>query len=358
MRLLVEGVPSSILKMSKPRNPIKQRLLEATKERGRVQDIGFILQLVAAAGYTDEARQAASTCKTLRQDDELWLPVLRKSIGVRERHPLFHALTIRDDVRVRWLCKHIHYPLTLVDSDGHGLLWYCVRYEMPLIAYFCERGAQVDTVDRLGQTALFYAIANQRMSSIDALIRCGANLNHRCHATMTPLYVAAQKGNLEIIQFLCNKGARVDEASVVRSVRYGHIGVLQEFLERDGSLESADKNGHSLLHYAVQFNHLTLCVYLLEFLNVNCTSRNQVTPLMLAPSLAIWNRLLNEGALVNRGDINGWTALHYAVHHRRPTIVKALLENGADKSRLTHSGMSAFDLAIVKEFHELVQLLQ
>ena len=229
---------------------------------------------------------------------------------------------------------------------------------MPFIDFFCNKGALVDATDRLGQTPLFYAIANQRIPAIEALIRCGASVNHQCKATMTPLYVAAQLGNLNIIRLLCDKGAVVDDAAVVRSVRYGHLGVLQEFLEQGGSLESADKNGHSLLHYAVQFNHPSICTYLLEFLDVNCISRNQVTPLMLAPTLEIWNSLLREGALVNRADINGWTPLHYAVHHRRPAIVNALLKNGANKDRLTHSGMTPFDLAVVKEFDELIELLQ
>ena len=79
---------------------------------------------------------------------------------------------------------------------------------------------------------------------------------------------------------------------------------------------------------------------------------------MLAPTLEIWNSLLREGALGNRADINGWTPLHYAVHHRRPAIVNALLKNGANKDRLTHSGMTPFDLAVVKEFEELIELLQ
>ena len=246
----------------------------------------------------------------------------------------------------------------MVDKDGHGVLWYCIRYDMPFIDFFCQRGAKADTLDTLGQTPLFYAIANQRMSAMESLLQHGASVNHRCKAEMTPLYVAAQKSSLPILQFLCNKGALVDEATLVRTVRHGHLGALQELLERGGSLESTDKNGHSLLHYAVQFNHPSLCTYLLEFLDVNCTSRNQVSPLMVAPTLEIWNALLKEGALVNRGDINGWTPLHYAVHHRRPAIVKALLENGAAKNRLTHSGMTAFDLATVKEYRELVALLE
>jgi ankyrin repeat protein len=81
-----------------------------------------------------------------------------------------------------------------------------------------------------------------------------------------------------------------------------------------------------------------------------------VTPLMLAPTLEIWNML--SGSHINRSDINGWTPLHYAVHHRRPQIVSTLLANGVDKNRLTHSGMTALDLATVKDFQELVTLLQ
>jgi len=348
--------------MTKPHlkmNPVKQRLALDAAKRNQIGDLAFILQLIATAGYTDEARHAASTCKQLREEEELWTAILRTPVGVQQRSPLFHAIVVRSEHRLRWLCNRVFYPLTMVDAGQLSLIRYAIRYELPpsVLDFLCSKGALVDQDDARGQPPLFSAITNQKLPWIKALVQYGASVNYRCKETMTPLYVAMLKGNLPIVQFLCDSGADVtEEAVIVRAVRYGHLDVLQDLLERGGSLNATDPNGHSLLHYAVQFNHPTLCTYLLEFLEVDCVSRNQVTPLMLAPTLEIWNML--SGAQLNRSDVNGWTPLHYAVHHRRPQIVSTLLANGIDKNRLTHSGMTALDLAIVKDFQELVTLLQ
>jgi len=349
--------------MSKPHlktNPVKQRLALDVTKRNQIGDLAVILQLVASAGYTEEVRHAASSCKQLRgEEQELWTAILRTSIDVPQRSPLFHAMVTRNETRFRWLCDRVFHPLTMVDAGQLSLIRYAMRYDMPpsILNFLIDKGALVDQVDARGQPPLFSAITNQNLPWIKALVQYGASVNYRCRETMTPLYVAMLKGNLPIVQFLCDKGADVtEEAVVVRAVRYGHLDVLQELLERGASLNATDPNGHSLLHYAVRFNHPTLCLYLLEFLEVDCVSRNQVTPLMLAPTLAIWTLL--GGSRINHSDINGWTALHYAVHHRRPEIVSALLASGANKNRLTHSGMTPLDLATVKDYQELVTLLE
>jgi len=344
--------------MTKSLNPVKEQKRLHLQEHHRIQDLGFILTLVGAAGYTEEARRAANTCKTLRLDDELWLPILKEQ-GLR--HPLLYAISKQDEKRMRWICDHMHFPCTQVDADGHGALWYCIRYALavPFIHFFCSRGASVHQVDARGQPALFYAIANRGLPWIKALLEEGSERNYQCKEGMTPLYVAARDGHCAVIRALCDAGSDATEsAALFRSVRYGHAGAVQELLERGGSLDAKDPHHHSLLHYAAQFNHPTLCTYLLEFIEVDCLSANQVTPFMLAPSPAVWKILFEAGAALDQRDTRGWTALHYGVHHRRPEIIRLLLEYGADKNAMTYSGLTPLLYATLKGHTELEQLFE
>ena len=331
-------------------NPVKQkRLIEATS-RNRLNHLSFILQLVTASGYADEALQVATTCVQLRQDEELWLPLLRSTVGSKR---LFHALSTKNEKRLRWLCSQIHYPLTQCDRNDRSLVWYCVRHSMPtsVLEYLCSRGASVNHIDAQNESPLFYAILNNQCAMVQALIRCGADPH-------TSLCHAVRNGNLGMVKLLCDLGAdALEERAIGCAVRYGQLFILLELLERGASVETIDPKGNSLLHYAVQFSHLHLCTYLLEFLDPNCLNEKRRTPLMFAATLEIWDQLHDAGAVINHRDTNGWTALHYATHHNRPHIVRRLLAHGANKDSLTHSGMTALDLAIVKDFQGIVELL-
>jgi len=328
--------------MKKSLNPIKEQQRLRDLERQRLQDLGFILTLVGAAGYTAETRQAANTCKTLRLDDELWLPILKHQ---GPRHPLLHAISTHNEKRMRWICDHMHFPCTQVDTEGRGALWYCIRHALPppFIDFFCAKGASVHQVDTRGQPPLFYAIANRSVSWIEALLRQGSDLNYRCKEGMTPLYVAAREGNCDIVRALCDAGADATEpATLLRAVRYGHLRVVQELLERGAPLDAKDEYNHTLLHYAVQFSHPTLCAYLLEWIDVDCLSTHEVTPLMLATCPKVWRILFDAGAdLTRRERQHGLTALHYAARHWKPEIVRLLLANGADKNATSHWGLTA-----------------
>lgn len=329
-------------KMTKSLNPIKEQQRLQILERRRLQDLGFILTLVGAAGYVEEARFAANTCKTLRLDDELWLPILKHQ-GVK--HPLLYALSKKDEKRVHWIADHMHFPCTQVDTEGRNVLWYCIRYAVPppFIDFFCAKGASVHQTDTKGQTALLYAIVNRSVSWIEALLRQGSDPNHRCKEGMTPLYVAARDGNCDIIRALCNAGADATEsAALFRAVRYGHAGALQELLERGASLEARDQHNHTLLHYAAQFSHPTLCAYLLEWMDVDCLSTHEVTPLMLTTCPKVWRLLFDAGADLHRRERQwGEMPIHYAARHWKPEIVRLLLANGADKNAMSHLGLTA-----------------
>jgi len=296
------------------------------------------------------------SCKELREERALWIPLLRSPAGF---YSLFHAITKHDLARIQWLCEQIYYPLTQCDPNDRSLIGYCVRHKAPLslVDYLCSRGAPVDQLDKQKETPLVYAIQDHQYSMVETLIRQGADPNCVCNGS-SPLCHAIRNGDLTMVELLCALGAdALEDQAIGCAVRYGHLPILLELLEHGASVETTDPKGNSLLHYAAQFNCVELCAYLLAFLDVNRLNAKQRSPILFAGTVEIWDQLQAAGANLNHSDINGWTALHYATHHRRIPIVKRLLENGASKDRLTHSGMTALDLAIVKDFQEIVELL-
>ena len=70
---------------------------------------------------------------------------------------------------------------------------------------------------------------------------------------------------------------------------------------------------------------------------------------------AEFDRLLKLGAKVNK--TRGWTPLHYAATEGRTSMMKRLIELGADVNAQTKAGITALDMAARKPSREAVMML-
>lgn len=82
------------------------------------------------------------------------------------------------------------------------------KYTTPVIPVLKNRGVGVDTSDRNGMTALALSVAAGDFDSTRTLIGQGADVNHRLTAVeLTPLMVAASRGDKAIVTLLLRNGA-------------------------------------------------------------------------------------------------------------------------------------------------------
>jgi ankyrin repeat protein len=349
--------------MPKPhliKNPVKERLKEIFAAQERLHQFAFVLYLTASMGYTDEARLGAATCKQLRKDELLWVPILRQQIGAKRRTVPMFAVKTRAIQRFKWLCDRIHKPLHLnaLDSEGHGIVWHAIRHNFLPYAMDSLTDLAVDQPDALGQTPLFYAVANNRETWIRWLLEHGANLHHKCKENMSPMIVASRYATVQTLHQLVEAGCDPTEPAVIyRATRYGRREFVEELLASGASIDTAI-NGHSLLHCAVLYNQRDLCTLLLNEIHPDIRTEEQVTPLMLVTDDDICRDLYMGGADINAADVNGWAPLHYAVHHRRLEIARTLLDLGAGSTLLTDDGASPLDMAELTGQQSLIALFE
>ncbi|CDF39250.1 unnamed protein product [Chondrus crispus] len=198
-------------------------------------------------------------------------------------------------------------PLHLSASNGF----------VPCVELLLQAGARVDSTTRKGVTPLHYAVQGAHADAVKLLIAAGAKVN----CTRKPLLlIAADDGNLEVVQILLDAYATIDCKANIKatldkdlevydyltplhlSASKGHHEVVDLLLTRGAFVnEVTSKSGWSALDFAVLNGHAECAV-----------------------------TLLNHGATVTDNckgiGRNNWTLVQYAAHHQAKDVVRLLIQ--------------------------------
>jgi ankyrin repeat protein len=166
-----------------------------------------------------------------------------------------------------------------------------------------EAGAQVDAVDRQGETPLYSAVAHGREDAARLLLAHGARADVADAWGATPLHRAT---DATIAALLLEAGAALDPVDregrtpLHQAIAAGKDDVVDLLLEHGASLAAADHDGRTALHLAAAAGR----------------------------ALTV-EKLLDEGADVNARDADGRTPLFWAEKAGHPHVVATLKRRGA-----------------------------
>ena len=181
--------------------------------------------------------------------------------------PVWLAATNGNAAIVATLLKAGADPNAALES-GETVLMAAARTGTPAaIAALLDAGADIEAVQTSrGQTAMMWAVAENRLDATRLLLDRGADVHARtgrapvAHEAggFTPLMFAARHGDLTMARLLLDHGAAIDDVAadgstplLVAAVR-GHVPLALLLLERgaapDGALDAA---GYTPLHWAV-----------------------------------------------------------------------------------------------------------
>ena len=130
------------------------------------------------------------------------------------------------------------------------------------LRYFIHKGANLNSTDRHGQTALFYASFGGFYKCVDSLIKAGTDVNIVNNQDVTPMMAAGDPGNVKCVQLLLKAGARVnirDKSNLNALERYIQLrnGRNETFLrllfaagEEDSSFQSGQNSYLDIPEYA------------------------------------------------------------------------------------------------------------
>lgn len=253
-------------------------------------------------------------------------------------------------------------------------------------------------------TSLMRAVKIEDVDRVRTLLYAHVDTNERNYAGITPLTVAAEKGNLEIVKLLVESGqADVNLTSsygitpLIAACAAGQTETVKYLIAHGADAAAKDNTGKSALQYAATANNPDLMAILCKnnptAANVPDASGN--TPLIYAAQNNFLKQarvLLNNGAnpnyrnpatglsalataaaeghtdmvrlLVQQGkaninlpDLNGRTPIMYAIEQNKPESVRTLLQLKADPNAADHTGATALMRASAKGNTEIMDLL-
>ncbi|KUL90511.1 hypothetical protein ZTR_00271 [Talaromyces verruculosus] len=169
----------------------------------------------------------------------------------------------------------------------------------------------VDRMDRSGRTALQWASERGNLEIIQLLLERGADVNSQGGEYGNALQGAAREGHFGVVQLLIEKGAKVNAQggeygnALLGAVRKGHFEVVQLLIEKGANVNTkAATPVMTALHFSALKGDVGMTKFMCSYhANPNAQSETGDTPL----HLAIRRRVLG------RGYNDYWIAGEYAV---------------------------------------------
>lgn len=143
-----------------------------------------------------------------------------------------------------------------VDRQGNSLLTQSVQRDLPeLFDYLMQRRARINTRNRNGETALSIAAYLGRAVYVQRLVEAGAEINFFGWA---PLAYAAYNGHTAIVEYLIKRGADVDaktengSTALFFAARFGHLETVRTLLKHEADATIANDNEETAVDWALK----------------------------------------------------------------------------------------------------------
>ena len=218
-----------------------------------------------------------------------------------------------------------------------------MRYVKDLV----KSGADVNKIDKSGQTALFYALSNKHHECVHTLIKSGADVNKVDRDGKTASIIAAEYCDNKALMLLLEAGADVNQVD-----RKGRTALSMAAKHCDNKAlilllkAGADVNMGSALHIAVSEKRILAMgrfVTVEPSQNLNLLTSRQAASILRIKQQFI-ETLIAAGADVNAINQAGFTPLMCAAEKSDLNLVTYLLRAEASINKTDKTGRNALML--------------
>ncbi|KYN13000.1 Protein phosphatase 1 regulatory subunit 12A [Trachymyrmex cornetzi] len=251
--------------------------------------------------------------------------------------------TNREPTQPRQVARKIKFSADIV------FLAACAASDKEEVVRLLQRGADINTGNVDGLTALHQACIDDDLDMVEFLVEQGADINRGDNEGWTPLHATASCGFISIAKYLieqgCNLAAVNNDGELALDIAESDEmeDMLQQHINKAGidCDQARSEEERSMLNDAKSWRSGAPG-------KDSMHPRSGATALHVAAAkgyIKVMHILLQARCNVDAQDFDGWTPLHGAAHWGQLEACKLLVENGCDMDMKNYADQTAFDIA-------------
>ncbi|XP_065360547.1 protein phosphatase 1 regulatory subunit 12A isoform X18 [Calliphora vicina] len=238
-------------------------------------------------------------------------------------------------------------------SSGCIFLAACLASDKEEVLRMLEQGADINTANVDGLTALHQACIDDNLEMVEFLVEQGADINRQDNEGWTPLHATASCGFVSIARYLVEHGADVaavnsdGDLAVDLAVDIQHLPMI-DFMQKMVAEQQID------CAKARQAEEQQMLSDAKKWLRSDASEVDRPHPKTGATALhvaaakgytKVLSLLLAGRANVDAQDNDGWTPLHAAAHWGQKESAEMLLDAMADMDLRNYAAQTCIDVA-------------
>ncbi|XP_059178223.1 putative ankyrin repeat protein RF_0381 [Physella acuta] len=265
-----------------------------------------------------------------------------------------HIAADRGSVSLVKLLTQAGADVNMTDGNNRTALQIGL-HNTNIVEILLQGGADPNVLDEHGDTPLLNAVTYYQGFTLKRLlVKYNSNLNIKNKHRQTPLMLAIEQSNIEIIHLLLDYGAEVVHKTnlgldaVQHAIFKGSMISLKSLIRAGADINARNSRGETYLIQSVKLLQLEIADLLIKSgADVNVQDSEGKSALMHngATHSMAFNRiqelLLAAGANMNIQDNHGETHLIQMVKQSKPDIVNLLIISGADVNVQDNQGKTA-----------------
>lgn len=228
----------------------------------------------------------------------------------------------------------INTPLSSVSHNPTVLGIICGNNQLDIANFLISAGADLEVKDAEGYAPLHRASFHGHYNIVECLLNKGANIKATAsHCLFTPLHVAVELGQTEVVKLLLKHKADVNAPSIQNvtplyfACELGYVEIAQLLIEHSADIETS-------------FDGVTA-------LGIACANGH----------VEIARMLIDAGADVKAADSKDFSLLARAVYNKQRTVVEMLLERGVPVNSMCNTLETPLHRAVQVEDEQVARLL-
>ena len=256
-------------------------------------------------------------------------------------------------------------------SSKQTLLCFYSRFtissekSLKVVKWLIDNGANVNKSDEYDDTPLIIACESGNKQIVEILLEADVDVNNAL-TDSNPLLIVCKSGRSDIAKILLEDGA---DANVCRNGNtplsiaclYNRTDIVRLLLNYGADVNETIYKGEdiSILEYACSYSNKEIVELLLKHDTNN--SNDKLSSLLVVAcregNLDVVKVLLDQGAKVNQTDNRGRLPLLMACKENNLNVVRLLLEQGANVNITDSRGNSPISIALKTNNNNLLVLL-